>query len=383
MGISMAEVQKWNPDDIAAVFGISSNIADHASVTALKVSNLPAFESWTGDAAKDATEATEKTKKALELHGKKAQDVADAARAAEIEVVQVKASLKNFIESCDSQGFTFDPVTDTIAPIRTYVGPLTPDEAVAAQRQAQALTTLEKSLLALEDQADCADKALAEAIAKAAGLDDVKLMPSEADVVLGSAAALTAAKTDIIADIWRAEMGEAPTGLEAKVLPWLEEISDLGTSKIGVGMGAVMAVPMVFADMHEHESFAEAATREATGVRAGFAASKVSAEAVERLWPTAVNTFTRSSADAAAMGGDASEAAAAAGDAAADAGAVETATEVGTGAAALAEAGEGAEAGAAVGSVVPVAGTAVGAVVGAVAGGVAGYFGSKLIEELW
>ncbi|GAB2664082.1 hypothetical protein GCM10027169_28080 [Gordonia jinhuaensis] len=378
MGISMAEVQKWNPDDIAAVFGISSNIADHASVTALRVSNLPAFESWTGDAAKDATEATEKTKKALELHGKKAQDVADAARAAEIEVVRVKASLKNFIESCDSQGFTFDPVTDTITPIRTYVGPLTPDEAVAAQRQAQALTTLEKSLLALEDQADCADKALAEAIAKAAGLDDVKLMPSETDVVLGSAAALTAAKTDIIADIWRAEMGEAPTGLEAKVLPWLEEISDLGTSKIGVGMGAVMAVPMVFADMHEHESFAEAATREATGVRAGFAASKPAAAEVEKLWPKAVQVFKAGTGVE-----DAAEAGESAASAASDAALGEAATDVGTGAAALAEAGEGAADGAALGSVIPGAGTALGAVVGAAVGGIAAYAGSKLIQELW
>ncbi|MGC4933963.1 hypothetical protein ACLQ3C_09795 [Gordonia sp. DT30] len=242
--ISVADIQKWNPDEIAAVFGVSRDVSDHSRMTALRVNNLPAFESWQGIAADDAKKATEKTRKALELHGDIAAGVADAARAAELEVIQVKANLKKLIAACDAEGFVLDPDDDTITPLVPIMGPFTPDEeaGVALKREQQA--NLVKSLATLLTEADQADKDLAKAIAAAAGVRDegVSLRPTSNDVVLGSVSTFVGANTDIITDIWRASLGEAPTGYEARVLPWLKDIANLRTTPIGAGMGALMTV---------------------------------------------------------------------------------------------------------------------------------------------
>ncbi|MGC4962953.1 hypothetical protein [Gordonia sp. DT101] len=121
--------------------------------------------------------------------------------------------------------------------------------------------------------------------------------------------------------------------MNAKILPWLEDIGRMkGISKIGGVVGVLTAVPSVFADHAEGNSWSEAITRETASTAVG------------------VGTGTVAAAGASA---------------------------------AMASIIAGTEVGATIGSVVPGAGTIVGAIAGAAIGGTAAFFTSKGIDALW
>ncbi|MGC5255901.1 hypothetical protein ACPXCG_06075 [Gordonia sp. DT218] len=294
---------------------------------------LTAFETWNSSAGDAARESVSKTRKDLDRHGEVATRVADAARRAEGEIDQVKESLKRLRADVAKYGFVLDANSDTIFDPHPPNMDDWPAEKVKAYHDA--LERLQFELLAVLTAAVVADHDLAKAIDAADGdvKGDVDWAPSTGDVVLGSTAGLTGAKADIIRDIWLKSIGENPTGVNAKILPWLEDIGRMkGISKIGGVVGVLTAVPSVFADHDEGNSWSEAITRETASTAVG------------------VGTGTVAAAGASA---------------------------------AMASIIAGTEVGATIGSVVPGAGTIVGAIAGAAIGGTAAFFTSKGIDALW
>ncbi|NED63954.1 hypothetical protein G3I15_23745, partial [Streptomyces sp. SID10244] len=153
------------------------------------------------------------TRKDLDRHGEIATKVGEAARKAEQEVQDVKNSLKKLRADIAAAGFVLDPHTDVISdphPERT--------ECMSDEAAKEYMATLERlnfELASVLTAADCADHDLATAIRNADGdWNIVQWKPSKADLIMGSAGAISGTKTDIIQEIWRASMGEHPTGID-------------------------------------------------------------------------------------------------------------------------------------------------------------------------
>lgn len=122
-----------------------------------------------------------------------------------------------------------------------------------------------------------ADHDLATAINNADGdWNIVQWKPSLADVVFGGTGLITGVKTDLITEIWRSSLGEHPTGVDAKIAPWLKEIEGLKITKFGGTVGLLTAVPSVFADHAEGNSWKEAIAREGAATATGLVAGAVS-----------------------------------------------------------------------------------------------------------
>ncbi|NDZ95120.1 hypothetical protein G3I13_07020 [Streptomyces sp. SID6673] len=317
--LCVADIDRWDTGAIANVFGISTNIADHSINTSGKLGKLTAFETWNSSAGDAARGSVGKTRKDLDRHGEVATKVGDAARKAEQEVEEVKNSLKKLRADIAAVGFALDPQTDTITdPHPERKSHMTDEQA---RECVATFDRLKFELAAVLTAALVADHDLATAIKNADGeWNIVQWKPSKADLIMGSAGAISGTKTDIIQDIWRKSIGENPTGIDAKIAPWLEEMGKLRVSRVGGAVGVLTAIPSVFADRADGNSWGEAITREGAATATGL------------------------------VGG----------------------------------AYAGAQAGAAIGTMFgPGYGTAAGLVVGAVAGGVASYLTSKGVDWLW
>ncbi|MBD1320550.1 hypothetical protein [Gordonia hankookensis] len=269
--LCIADIDRWDTGAIAHVFGISTNIADHSLNTSGKLGTLSVFETWNSDAAVAAHKSVGVTRKDLDRHGDIATKVGEAARKAEQEVQDVKNSLKKLRADIAAAGFVLDPHTDVISDPHPERTECMSDEA--AKEYIATLGRLNFELAAVLTAADCADHDLATAIRNADGdWNIVQWKPSKADLIMGSAGAISGTKTDIIQEIWRASMGEHPTGIDAKIAPWLEEVGKLRVSRAGGAFGVLTAIPSVFADRAEGNSWGEAITREGAATATGLVA---------------------------------------------------------------------------------------------------------------
>ncbi|QKT08852.1 hypothetical protein HUN08_17780 [Gordonia sp. X0973] len=106
--ISVGSIKKWDPGTIADVFGISKNVADHSMSTSNQLKSLGAFEQWSGPAADEARDSVHRTRRDLDRLTEHAEKVAEAARTAEADVIQVKAELKKLLDKAASEGFEID-----------------------------------------------------------------------------------------------------------------------------------------------------------------------------------------------------------------------------------------------------------------------------------
>lgn len=317
-GLCIADIDRWSVGEISAVFGICMNVADHCDATSRSLANLDAFSTWTGDAAEAAKDSVHTTRKDLDRNGEVAKKVAEAARKAEQDIVAVRKRLTDLRTEAADNGLTIDAHTDTVRPVAPPNMQGWPAEDKAAYyREIEDLQFRVNALLMV---AVDADRQLADAIKLTEGeKEDFSAVPTPKDVVLGGVAGGTAAKTDLIREVWSKALKDNPTKLDTGVLKWLENVSDKpllrGFSRVGSVAGVATAVPSVLADIGDGNSPTEAVTREGVGLATGMAV--------------------------------------------------------------------GAEVGAGVGNIVPVAGTAVGAVVGAGVGAIVAWGTSKGIEKLW
>jgi hypothetical protein len=335
---SIADIDRWSIGEINTVFGTSTDVKNHSLAAADQLRSLSAFQTWRGPAADAARESVGRTRADLDRHGEKAGKVADAARKAEADIIDVRNRLTALRAEADANGLVIDPHKDTVS------DPDPPDMRGWAEADKVAyyneIADLNRRLLELLVAADTADGELASAIKQAMGKEPFTWKPSSRDLVLSGTAATQSAGTDIVRDIWLKGIGENPTDLDKRVIPWIDDIGKAkGLSGIGGAVGVLTAVPAVFSDHYnDEESWGESIAREGAGTTAGIATD------------VGVTSLGEGLASVTGIG-------AAAGEAAAD--------------------------GAAIGSIIPGPGTAAGAILGALAGAAAAYAASKGVESVW
>lgn len=169
IGLSVAEIQRWNAVAVRDVFYIGQHRASAALETAEGLSMLHVFDSWGGDAAEAARAALAQTRMDLDAHGREAMMVAHAARSAADGIEAVQLKLRSLIAEAQQHGLTVNEVTSKIEFASTITNPT---EALIYRLD------LQSQLNALLAEADAIDDALACAIDMADG--DAPIIPVSA-----------------------------------------------------------------------------------------------------------------------------------------------------------------------------------------------------------
>ncbi|SIS23949.1 hypothetical protein SAMN05445060_4213 [Williamsia sterculiae] len=274
-GLSLADIDRWNAGDIGAVFGLCTSVSDHCSDTATSMGSLDAFKDWNGDAAELAQDSVHRTCRDLSSNAELARKVGEAARNAEGEVTAIKRRVAELRDEAAANGLIIDPQSDTVSdPHPPVMRGWSQSDKEAYRNE---IVGLQFRVNAVIVAASKADHDLASAIDLADGEDvDPWWKPTPDELTLGGVAAGTSAKTDLVRGIWSAAMGEHPTGVDARIAPWLRELGESkglrGISKVGGAVGVLTAIPAVVADVGEGDSVPEAVTREGAGLVAGMVA---------------------------------------------------------------------------------------------------------------
>ncbi|NED61263.1 hypothetical protein G3I15_10030, partial [Streptomyces sp. SID10244] len=74
----------------------------------------------------------------------------------------------------------------------------------------------------------------------------------------------------------------------AKIAPWLEEVGKLKVSRVGGAVGVLTAIPSVFADRGEGNSWGEAITREGAATATGLVGGAYAGAEVGAMVGTAI-----------------------------------------------------------------------------------------------
>lgn len=150
MGMSLAELDKWDPDAIHAVF---SAVSDHSESTRLTSDGLGQVINavpWEGKAHDAAQAANTDIRRDLNLHADELDAVANAAKAAETEIRSIKSDWQHLQQEAAAAGMTIDPVAGTV----TYVKSSDPEEAAIQEHNYQVICEEVHRLLQRADQAD-------------------------------------------------------------------------------------------------------------------------------------------------------------------------------------------------------------------------------------
>lgn len=161
MTLSVADIDRWNPEAVRDVFHAANVRAGVAMTAADGLASLPAFRSWGGEAADAAREAIGKTRVDLDEHGQEALAVAKAASIAADGIEDVKNKLAALRSEAEQLGFQVDPVSNTIVAGQGFHGTLRDMQVARAALQAQ--------LAAIIAEANGVDAELAQAIDMASG----------------------------------------------------------------------------------------------------------------------------------------------------------------------------------------------------------------------
>ncbi|MGY4712691.1 TPR repeat region-containing protein [Mycolicibacterium sp. CBM1] len=148
--MSLAELDKWDPDAIHAVF---SAVTDHSESTRLTSDGLGQVINavpWEGKAHDAAVSANSDIRRDLNLHADELDAVAKAAKAAETEIRSIKSDWQHLQQEASAAGMTIDPVAGTV----TYVRSSDPDEAAIQEHNYQVICEEVHRLLQRADQAD-------------------------------------------------------------------------------------------------------------------------------------------------------------------------------------------------------------------------------------
>ena len=165
MVLSLADIERWNPDDVREVFHAARNRAEAAKEAADGLASLPAFTTWGGDAADAARHAIGKTRMDLDAHGDEALAVARAADQAADGIADVKSRLDNLRQQAANTHMQIDELTNTVRPGPDFRGNAAAAQAAAARLQAE--------LNSIVAEANRVDDELAHAINMAGGKDPI------------------------------------------------------------------------------------------------------------------------------------------------------------------------------------------------------------------
>lgn len=115
-GLSLVDIDRWNPDAVREVFHAARNRAEATSIAADALATLPVFATWGGRAADAAGNAIEATRRDLDAHGNEALAVARAADRAADRIAKVKHDLAVLREDIAAAHATIDPLSNNVIP---------------------------------------------------------------------------------------------------------------------------------------------------------------------------------------------------------------------------------------------------------------------------
>jgi hypothetical protein len=160
MGLSIADIDQWNPESISAVGAASAARADAASQAGSRLKDLSAFKSWQGAGSDAAQARTQGLASALDQHGRDASAVVNAANTAANEVRQVKSQLSELRSTLGQYGIMVDANGSRAVP-----PPNLSSMSPANRKLVQDMTTIgQQSLDRIRQAADLADTHLATAM---------------------------------------------------------------------------------------------------------------------------------------------------------------------------------------------------------------------------
>ncbi|WP_052960234.1 alpha/beta hydrolase [Mycobacterium sp. EPa45] len=161
MTLSVADIERWDPEAVREVFHAASARSGASTDAARASEQLPAFECWGGVTADAARDAIHKTRVDLDAHAREALAVAQAAQKAAQDIEKVKIELRDLKDDARSEGLDVDPATSTVVKGPGFKG--TPAEL------ATKLADLQARLNAIIAEANGVDAELAAAINLADG----------------------------------------------------------------------------------------------------------------------------------------------------------------------------------------------------------------------
>ena len=161
MTVSVADIDRWEAGDVREVFHATRSRAEAAQEAANGIAQLPAFNTWGGDASQAAKESIGQTRKDLDAHGNEALAVARAADRAADDIEALKGKLANLRDRAHQLGMELDAASNTFVPATGS----NITEADAALAEAE----LQPQLTGLLAEAAAIDDELAQAISMATG----------------------------------------------------------------------------------------------------------------------------------------------------------------------------------------------------------------------
>lgn len=161
MSLSVADIDRWDPEAVREVFHAATERADVTLATSRDLGALDVFETWGGDAAVAAQHAIALTRQDLDAHGNEAIVVANAARIAADDIKRIKGDLQKLRTDAAALDMSVDAATGSIVAGPGFVG--NPMELLLKQIQ------LQPRLDAILADAEASDDELARAIDMADG----------------------------------------------------------------------------------------------------------------------------------------------------------------------------------------------------------------------
>lgn len=155
MTLSVADIERWDPEEVRAVARAARARAEATSAAADALASLPAFDEWEGSAADAAREAIERTRRDLSAQGAQAQAVAQAADLAADSIAAIQSALAGLKAEAAAYGLEIDPTADRVVPIPGH------------RRSVEQITGLQARLDSLVEQANSVDADLSAAIQSA------------------------------------------------------------------------------------------------------------------------------------------------------------------------------------------------------------------------
>ncbi|MDT5109611.1 MAG: hypothetical protein QOE20_1501 [Mycobacterium sp.] len=167
MGLTLADLDRWDPEAVHSVFAAATARAADTRTTATAVGDVMTAVPGEGQAHDAATQATGRVLADLTSHAADCDAVGRAAETAEGEIRAVKDSWRKILRMADRWGISINIATNELS----YLPPADPK---AAAEQARRLDTLHAEIEDLLRRANNADADLAAAIRGAAGLESAR-----------------------------------------------------------------------------------------------------------------------------------------------------------------------------------------------------------------
>ena len=166
MTLTLADLDRWDPNAIHSVFQAAIDRANGVRNTATQIGDVMATTPWEGDSHDAAMGATGRIQDDLLSHAEECKAVGRAARAAEAEVRDIQRDWNNVQHMADRWGIAINTETGELS----YIPPPDPKDRAEMEHR---VDLIENEIKALMVRAQQADDDLAAAIRAAAGQESV------------------------------------------------------------------------------------------------------------------------------------------------------------------------------------------------------------------